>query len=71
MLAKCKITSEILSVERFYRRAPLRSMTTQPVVGVYDFYPVNDYNSKVPTKRCILQIILKLSPYSFDDTNYI
>jgi len=46
-------------------------MTTQPVVGVYDFYPVNDYNSKVPTKRCILQIILKLSPCSFDDTNYI
>jgi len=29
---------------------------------VYDLYLVNDKTSKVLTKRCIFQIILKLSP---------
>jgi len=27
---------------------------------LYDFYSVNDYISKVPTKKCIFQLILKL-----------
>ena len=37
------------------------------IMGDYDPLPVNDYISKVPTNRYILQIILK----SVDDINYM
>ena len=39
-------------------------------MGFNDLYPVNDNISKAPTKRCIFQKIIKLSPRWFDDTNF-